>query len=570
MIRLAQHTIVRLTVLVVGGALACSGDGPVTPPPAIASCDGVQTAVLTLAPLEATVVDQTAQVACVVLAGNADYLVVPQLTGASLPYGGYGFRIGDPDAVPPVALRDEVALTDPTAGTESAQRSLDSRLRRDEQQLARGRGARARAMASAMASALPDPGSVREFSVLSSLDATPAYARVGAALRVVGTRVLLYVDTLAADAFSEAELAAAGALYDGALAPAVFDAFGGGSDIDANGRVIFLLTPTVNALVTAAQCPVSGFVRGFFYGHDLASDATTSNRGEVFYGFVPDPTGRWSCAHAKAEVTANLPPTFMHELQHMISYGEHVIERGGAPEEVWLNEGLSHVAEELGSLHYEARYPAPTGRTNPAQILPDSSSPFLTPNLLYSNRFLVSSAFYSLTSCAPGSFCSLAERGATWLWLRWIADQGSAGLWRRLVETARTGRNNLEAATGESTAALLGDFALAVSADSIVGVPRSAVPARYRFTTRNLRQLYRALFEAYGLPGGVGRPFPIEPLTLPAGGAVTGTMRPGTFATYRLSVGATTPVVRLRFAVPDGSPFPASAGAQLSVMRLPR
>jgi hypothetical protein len=289
----------------------------------------------------------------------------------------------------------------------------------------------------------------------------------------------------------------------------------------------------------------------------------------VFYAYVPDETGRWSCAHTKSDVIANLPPTFMHELQHMISFGEHAIERNGNGEEVWLNEALSHMAEEIGSLSYEARFPAPSGRTNPASIFPDSASPYINPNLLFSYRYLFSSATFSLTSCAPGSFCSLSERGGTWLFLRWIGDQQGGPTFRRLVETNLTGRANLEAATRRSTAALLGEFSLAVSADSLVGLPRNTAPPALRFSSRNVRRLYKSLFDAFGILGGVGRPFPIEPLPLAAGGSVTGTMRPGTFLTYRMRVSAGTPAAVVRMLAIDGTPFPANSGAQVSVLRLP-
>ena len=558
---------------------ACSGDAPITPPPVATTCDGVSVAVRTLAPLERVVLSG-ADAACFALAGdNREYLVVPQLTGAALPYGGYGFRLGDPEAVvargapsdpaTPAWLRAATS----SGGQEpapDAQTRLDAQLRAAE---ARWAATPRTSMPSSVslntrtAAAIAD--SLRRFSVLNTLDATPGYSPVTASLRFAGTRVLLYVDTLAAQTFTDAELQGMGALYDERLAPAVFTTFGDGSDLDANSRVIFLLTPTVNAMVSATQCTATGFVRGFFYNHDLNSTAATSNRGEIFYAFVPDPTGRWSCPHTKADVLANLPPTFMHELQHMISFGEHALERSGAAEEVWLNEALSHMAEEVGSLSYESRFPAPSGRTNPASIFPDSATPFINPNLLYSYRYLFSSATYSITSCAPGTFCSLAERGGTWLFLRWLADQQGAPIFRRLVETNLAGRANLEAVTGRQTSALLGDFALAVSADSIVGMARTSAPAPLRFTSRNLRRVYKSLFDAYGILGGVGRPFPIEPLPLGAGASVTGTMRPGTFLTYRMRVSAGTPTAAIRLLALDGTPFPTTSGAQVSVLRMP-
>lgn len=570
--RASAHSVILVAAAVLA---ACGGDGPVTPP-SEATCDGITQSVLTLERFEARILTG-AQVHCTVLAGaGATYLVMPQLTGATLPYGGFGFRIGDPEAAPTVSLLDATALLDAglldagLLGQEpmpDAQSRLDAELRTRERTL-RPSAPRpgARVISPHGGTRALDP--MRRFSVLNTLESTPTFAAVDAGLRYDGTRVALYVDTLAAGTFTDAELQHMGSLYDDALAPRIFTAFGDGSDLDANGKVIFLLTPTVNAMVTAAGCATTGFVRGFFYGHDLASTAATSNRGEVFYAYVPDPSGQWSCAHTKSAVLANLPPTFIHELQHMISFDAHTLVRGGASEEPWLNEGLSHVAEELGSLYWEQRFPAPSGRTNPGQIFPDSSAPYINPNLLYSFRFLFSSGSYSLTACAPGSFCSQSERGGVWLFLRWIADQKGSATFRQLVQTALTGRTNLEAVTGESTAALLADFAIAVSADSIEGVARSLIATRYQLGSRNLRAIYRKLFEAYGVLGGVGRPFPIAPIALDAGVSRTGTMRPGTFLTYSIRASASTPSVRLRFSIPDGSAFPLSSGAQVSVFRI--
>ncbi len=568
--RRAAHAI---AALVLG---ACSTDAPIAPKPTQTSCDGVSVQVRSLEPFERVVLSGS-DVTCFALAGdNREYLVVPQLTGATLPYGGFGFRLGDPTSV--TTRIGDAPTTDPlwlrsthSVASEApldAQSRLDAQLRQREAASAESRrpaGVQLH-LHSATASRLD---TVRSFSVLNTLGATPAWSPVRARLRFAGTRVLLYVDTLATAAFTDAELNGIGTLYDDRLVPAVTSTFGDGSDIDGNARVIFLLTPTVNAMVSASQCSASGFVRGFFYNHDLSSTETTSNRSEVFYAYVPDETGRWSCAHSKADVLANLPPTFMHELQHMISFGERAVERRGSAEEVWLNEGLSHMAEEVGSLLYETRFPSPSGRTNPTSIFPDSAAPYINPNLLYSYRYLFSSATYSLTSCAPGTFCSLAERGGTWLFLRWIADQQGNAAFRRLVETNLSGRANLEAATGKTTSALLGDFALAAYADSVVGVARNSAPAALRFNSRNLRRLYKSLFDAYGILGGVGRPFPLEPLPLAAGLSVTGTMRPGTFLPYRLRVPGGTPSAVLKLAAVDGTAFPESSGAQVSVMRLP-
>ena len=129
-------------------------------------------------------------------------------------------------------------------------------------------------------------------------------------------------------------------------------AFGSVSDIDESGKIIVLMSQRINALVAKDECQ-QGIITGYFYGFDLSSTSTNSNRGEVFYALVPDPQGAHSCSVSVASVQRIVPATFIHELQHMISYNQHVLTRGGAQERVWLNEGLSLIAEEIGS-----KYPA--------------------------------------------------------------------------------------------------------------------------------------------------------------------------------------------------------------------
>ena len=63
---------------------------------------------------------------------------------------------------------------------------------------------------------------------------------------------------------------------------------------------------------------------------------------------MPDPGNRAATSRKSDATNAFLPPTFIHEFQHMISFNQHVLVRGGTAEDTWLNEGLSHFAEELG------------------------------------------------------------------------------------------------------------------------------------------------------------------------------------------------------------------------------
>src|SRR5438552_1203569 len=125
-------------------------------------------------------------------------------------------------------------------------------------------------------------------------------------------------------------------------------AFGHESDIDQNGQVIVLMTGKVNSLVTASDCVNKGYIAGYFFGADLITSGqfSTGNNGEIFYSIVPDVVGTLSCAHSVSEVKQVVPSTFVHEFQHMISFNQHSLLRPGFPEDLWLNEALSHYAEE--------------------------------------------------------------------------------------------------------------------------------------------------------------------------------------------------------------------------------
>ena len=175
----------------------------------------------------------------------------------------------------------------------------------------------------------------------------------------------------------------------------------------------------------------------------------------------------------------------------------------------------------------------------------------------------------SVTTFVVGESGTLEERGAAWLFLRWLGDQKDSTIYSRLVQTRLTSVANVEDKAGESFAALFGDFSLAVYTDSLPGVPRSQIPSRFRFESRNLRRLYQALFDAVDDPNLVPRPFPIEVRTLLYNGAVTGNLVPGTMDFFQLQTPTAGADVGIRFSESDGSVFAPDLRAQVGVFRLP-
>ena len=376
--------------------------------------------------------------------------------------------------------------------------------------------------------------------------------------------MLIYMDNNApSGGFSDQELQDFGAVFDETLYPIAINTFGAESDVDNNDHVIMLMTPVVNALVPASDCAVFGSVLGFFFGFDLTSQSNDSNKGEVFYGFVPDPQAQFSCAHSTATVARVLPGTFIHEFQHMINFNQHALVRGGSQETDWLNEGLSHLAEEMAARHYENKFPPPSGRTNPSQIFPDSGNAFIIEQLANSYDYLAESKDNSVTLFGTGECCE--GRGASWLFMRFLGDQFDSTVYARLVQTKLTSIANIENATGRSFASVFGDFGIGVYVDSLPGHPLSAIPPQYRFESRNLRFLYDALHRAASNEFPLS--FPIVPTALAHTQQLSSTMEPGTSAYYELSTPPGSGTVSVRFAPTAGS-FDPLLQAQVGIFRL--
>lgn len=573
----------RIVIAAVAAAIcsACGSD-KATAPVAEKMCGA--SGVVTLAVNQSATIDCSAGSAVDLAGGGAHYLIVPQFAASHVADAGVGYTIGVQNglvttdvapvslsrapAVPNVAEARQLAraiapvafANDPRPGARQA--AFDFALRR-RASAAVASGAWRMETAAPPARAVPAVGSTRTFEVVSSFDTkNPTYASVDAQLAYAGANVLVYVDVQSpTDGFTPDQLIAFSKLFDETLYPLDIAAFGNPSDIDGNQHVIMLLTPIVNALVTKAACLTGGYVGGFFDGFDLVSNSVDSNHGEVFYAVVPDPSASVSCAHTVDELLDVVPATFLHELQHLISFSQHVVVNKGAAEEGWLDEGMSLVAEELGSTYYEQKYPPPTGRTNPAQLFPDSAEGYIIGQLGDSYTYLSrpDTASTTLHSDADGG---LAWRGGDWLLLRWLGDQKGTAFYQQLERNHTTGIANIAAAAGEPFPGLFGDFSLALWTDSIVGQPRSSVPQRNRFVTRNLRELFAAYYNA----GGSTREYPVLVDTLSVGSSTTGKMVPGTMMFYR--VDASSPI-RVKFAPPTGS-FDASLHPQLSIYRLPQ
>jgi hypothetical protein len=480
-------------------------------------------------------------------ASGAEYLVVAQFA-TETPDLSAGYLLSG--SAP--AASGVVAALSPGAPASVAIRFHDAVRRMDEAAALASLGqAPGPAAAARPAGAPPVPGSRRTFKVCGNLNCT-ALVTVPATAQFVGAHAAIFVDDSApGGGFGAADLEALGRQFDTELYPIDHEAFGAESDIDGNGVVLILLTRKVNALVTAADCrATSSFVTGFFLGADIATATRAQyNDGEVFYGMVPDPAGLVSCAHSVAEVRRLIPVTFIHEFQHMISFNQHVLMRGGVTEALWLNEALSHVAEELGAWHYDSLG------------VDSTKSAFLIGDVYNANLYLESPAGQPMvTTVLPGS---LGARGAEWLFLRYLVDQFGPATTQRLVQTSLLGGANVASVTGTALATLLGRWALALYVSDLPGfVPDPQLAYR----TWRFRTTFASLHQQD--PTDFPRAFPLVPARVGAAFTLGGTVASGSAAYADITLPAGSAAFDLTFTGAGGRSFPGSGNPQLAVVRI--
>lgn len=574
-----------LPTLVLGSGLAvslaaCSSDSTGVKPPPSGTCSGTT---FSLASLQGKVILASDLPCLTIPADGGTYLVVPQFPTASASVTPVNFTLsaaaqGATARVVMASERPRLALAHPAVDLGRAQRNIEGYLRRQEHEVAaaaRSAPPSARGPLANRVHAQVVPPDLKIFHVLSDFSNNNTFKTDTANLKYTGTHLVIYQSKNApANGFTDQDIAAFGNTFDLDLYTIDVATFGQPSDIDSTGRVIVLLSPIVNHLTDANTCQNSGFIAGFFDAIDLLPhDFANSNGGEIFYALVPDPAGTFSCAHSKDAVGQLTPSTFIHELQHMISFGQHEILRNGTnEEESWLNEGLSHIAEELGSRYYENKFPPPTGRTDADQAFPDSSQGFISGDLYNSYHFLLDPASTDTADKASVSNWgdgdgTLVQRGGIWLFLRWLGDQEDSLVYGRLDQTTNTGVPNVVAASGVSFPTLFGEYALALYVDSLPGVPRASIPSEFRFTSRNLRALYGKQFQRNQQNYPVE--FPIAATSLSPGAARNGAMYPGTMDFYLLTAPTSGNPVVMTFAPATGNSFNSVLNAQVSVFHCP-
>ena len=272
------------------------------------------------------------------------------------------------------------------------------------------------------------------------------------------------------------------AAFDTLISPVIETNFGSPTDLDANGRTILFFTKEVNAL----DADEESFTSSFFFSRDLfpasgpgrpLSNCASSNEAEMVYMLVPDPNGVFGAPIDRDEVVRFTITNLGHEAQHLVNAAERLYGHPGGPvalEATWLNEGLSHVAEEL--LFYDVSGFAPKMDIG----LDDLHGPAIDAINDYQLLNYVRLRFFYLDPAGSSPFSAddaLATRGGAWSLLRYASDRApgsDAAFFRGLVGSSLRDFDNFARAVGGESTALrwLGDWSVGLYADNRVpGTP---------------------------------------------------------------------------------------------------
>lgn len=391
-------------------------------------------------------------------------------------------------------------------------------------------------------------------------------------IRHVGRRSIIVEDVLnPPGGFDSEDFIEFGDFFDHEAWPLVTGVFGTPSDIDRNERVIIFFSVVVNELPENANDTGSGsFVGGFFYNRDLFDRATCagSNQAEIFYLMVPDPVGDSRAGgrrvFSRDLVLRRTPSLLVHELQHLVNDSRRLhISRAPVWEATWLNEGLSHLAEEL-MFFRRSGLPTASNLTADAILGADARSVFHAFHIDNLDRLTIFLESREETSVLGPD--ALSTRGATWSFLRYVVDRlGPAGprFLEALVRDSRlSGLRNFAEALGEDPLPWLADWAVALWADDTgIGEPRHSI------SSWNYRSIYPELGEL--APGFPRMRYPLEPRLLREGEPrIVNVPGAGVNHFRIIGIGSSPTALRVTVGATDEAQLPAPGRLRVAVARV--
>lgn len=488
---------------------------------------------VSLAPGEYTVMDPSAGT-CISASVTSEYVAipffasnVPENTTDELRVLGVGLA--------PFSSLSVSANAAPTLGASAGagpqlERGFESALRQRERRQLGGRFAAARrtlaqrARSGAQFNAIPNTLVVGDIVTLnaSGLQAcTEPINRPGRVAAISQKAVIVSDTTNPAGGFTDADYARIAAMFDTLVVPVNEQTFGAPGDMDGNGRSVIFYTNAVNQLTPANS---GSYVGGFFYARDLfpKSSCETSNEGEIFYMLVPDPNGTLGNTFPKSFVERVTVGTLAHEYQHLINASRRLANPLVQSFEVyWLNEGLSHIAEEMVFYRQAGRQPRGNigGSAFGEPRFDQAFANYQQQNIGRLRSWMTApesnTTYRNCGTCTSTE--NLATRGAAWALLRYAADRTAStdgDVWKRLVDNVNVGMTNFEQVFGINTITATKDWSIAMYADDYATSTRP----EHTITSWNFRTLFPGMTSstvASTSQSSSAGPFPllVKPLT---------------------------------------------------------
>jgi len=373
----------------------------------------------------------------------------------------------------------------------------------------------------------PQVGDVTDFgfSCVKQDDFPNTPTDITAEVVKVSSDAVIYEDTLARGAFTSGEYDDIALNFDDVISPTDQLYFGEPSDVPGDltpGKVIILYTQGVNRMTN--NYATDGFIAGFFCPLDLGFDG--GNDAKMFYVLVPDPAGDLTPGDdpdvmTKANVLRFTDNTIAHEFQHLINAQVGT----GAAEEVWVNEGLSHLAEEVvghatgqaaGLLNFAPGNELASSDFLQSQASVDVLNKYYIGNIVNLGFYLRAPGDTSalLNSLDPRNSNTFRMRGANWSFLRYLLDRFGAPatewqMTRQLItDGATTSRQAVTNVFGVPFDALAADWAAMFSVEDrndLGGAARTSL----EMTSYQLRNLYEDFIAPPVLTGS----WPLVPAT---------------------------------------------------------
>lgn len=398
----------------------------------------------------------------------------------------------------------------------------------------------------AVAAAVPAVGDQLSFNVSRTACSGTPDMRTGRVVAVTTRAVIVADNNNPIGGFTDAEFAEIGTEFDNFVYPLDVMYFGAPEDIDDNGdRAIIFYTRAVNELTPRGSDAVIG---GFFHPRDIFPKTSTdpsqacpnSNVAEMFYMLVPDETGVVNGnIRTKADVRGSTVGVLGHEFQHLINASRRLYVNNASDfEDTWLNEGLSHIAEEL--LFYSASGLAPRQNITLATLTSSQQTVNAVNAYQVDNFGRLLEYLENPEGNSPyADNDELATRGATWQLLRYAADRSTKSqqqVWNQLVNSQIAGMANFTAVLGDFFS-ISRDWATAQYTDDVLTTP----PA-HQHPSWNYRSIMPRLVSNSNPPP----PYPLRTRTLVAGSPLSFTLTGGGAAYIRFGVaggqtGAITP-----------------------------